>query len=169
MGPTFGGTWPPKMLYVHVVFSAKVIQYVFESDSSIFDPCLNILFKSVFANRLIISISSFISIYQVYSKDFSKFEPNTHINKKTNPILTWNCSLGQMRISEFNQALPSCSNNSIWTLQQKLLMVHVKKISRKYSDCSKNLIWSIITVQYWPMWKFHFQTRYKVRPLIKVV
>jgi hypothetical protein len=32
-----------------------------------------------YANQLLISISSFISIYQVYSKDFSKFEPNAHI------------------------------------------------------------------------------------------
>jgi hypothetical protein len=32
-----------------------------------------------YANWLVISISSFISIYQVYSKDFSKFEPNDHI------------------------------------------------------------------------------------------
>jgi hypothetical protein len=32
-----------------------------------------------YVNRLVISISSFISIYQVYSKDFSKVEPNVHM------------------------------------------------------------------------------------------
>jgi hypothetical protein len=32
-----------------------------------------------YANRFVISISSFISIYQVYSKDFSKVEPNVRM------------------------------------------------------------------------------------------
>ena len=34
-----------------------------------------------YANRLVISITSFISIYRVYSKDFSKFRPNTHMKR----------------------------------------------------------------------------------------
>jgi hypothetical protein len=45
-------------------------------------PAESLLCQSLinsYANQLLISISSFISIYQVYSKDFSKFEPNGHI------------------------------------------------------------------------------------------
>ena len=34
-----------------------------------------------YVNRFVISMSSFISIYPVYSKDFSKFEPNTHMRR----------------------------------------------------------------------------------------
>jgi hypothetical protein len=45
-------------------------------------PAESLLCQSLinsYANQLLISISSFISIYQVHSKDFSKFEPNAHI------------------------------------------------------------------------------------------
>jgi hypothetical protein len=43
------------------------------------EPLLCQSLINYYANRLVISISSFISIYQVYSKGFSKFEPNAHI------------------------------------------------------------------------------------------
>ena len=45
-------------------------------------PAESLLSQSLinyYENQLLISISSFISIYQVYSKDFLKFEPNAHI------------------------------------------------------------------------------------------
>jgi hypothetical protein len=35
-----------------------------------------------YANWLVISMSSFVSIYQVYSKYFSKIEPNTHMKRQ---------------------------------------------------------------------------------------
>jgi hypothetical protein len=47
-------------------------------------PAESLLCQSLinsYANQLVISISSFIYIYQVYSKDFSKFEPNTHMKR----------------------------------------------------------------------------------------
>jgi hypothetical protein len=90
-------------------------------------------------------------------------------HEKINLMLAWNCSFEQMQILKFNQALPPCSNNSIWTLQQKLLMVHAKKMSRKYFDCLKNIIWSFITILLWPKWKFNLYSRYEVWPLLKVV
>jgi hypothetical protein len=40
-----------------------------------------------------------------------------------------------MQILKFNKTLSSCSNNSISTLQQKLLRVHVEKMPRK---CREN-------------------------------
>jgi hypothetical protein len=48
-----------------------------------------------------------------------------------NPIHAWNCSSEQMQFLKFNKTLSSCSNNSISTLQQKLLRVHVEKMPRK--------------------------------------
>jgi hypothetical protein len=59
--------------------------------------------------------------------------------------------------------------NSIWTLQQKLLRVHAKKMSKTYFDCLKNIIWSFITILLWSKWTFNLYSRYEVWPLIKVV
>jgi hypothetical protein len=90
-------------------------------------------------------------------------------HEKINHILAWNCSFEQMRILKFNQALPPCSKNSIWTLQQKLLRVHAKKMLRKYFNRLKNIIWSFITILLWSKWNFILYSRYEVWPLIKVV
>jgi hypothetical protein len=117
-----------------------------------------------YANRLVISISSFICIYKRILEVWTKYS-----HEKINPMLAWNCSFEQMQILKFNQALPSCSNNSIWTLQKKLLRVHAKKMSRKYSDCLKNIIWSFITILLWPKWNFDLYSRYEVLPSQKVV
>jgi hypothetical protein len=58
-------------------------------------------------------------------------------HEKINLIHAWNCSSEQMQILKFNKILSSCSNNSISTLQQKLLRVHAKEMSRKYPNCLK--------------------------------
>jgi hypothetical protein len=78
---------------VQTLDSCYVIQSVPESAFSIVGLRPNTMSESEFssgifivstsnnsyANQLVISISSLISIYQVYSKDFSKFEPNAHM------------------------------------------------------------------------------------------
>jgi hypothetical protein len=68
--------------------------------------------------------------------------------------------------TESDKIANSPSNNSIWTLQQKVLRVHAKKMSRKYFDCLKNIIWSFITILLWPKWNFDLYSRYGVWPLI---
>ena len=69
--------------------------------------------------------------------------------------------------------MPTFPKHSIWTLQQKLLRVHVEKMPRKYQDNTpialKNIIWSFIMMLPWPKWNFYLYSRYEVWPLIKIV
>jgi hypothetical protein len=48
----------------------------YPAESLLCEPLIN-----SYEKRLVISMSSFISIYQVYSKAFSKFEPNAHMKR----------------------------------------------------------------------------------------
>ena len=86
-----------------------------------------------------------------------------------NHIHAWNYSSEQMQFLKFNKTLSSFSNNSIWTLQQKLLRIRTTKMSRKYPNWLKNINWSLMMIIHWPKWNFYFQPRYKVLPLMKVV
>ena len=86
-----------------------------------------------------------------------------------NHIHAWNYSSEQMQFLKFNKTLSSFSNNSISTLQQKLLRVRATKMSRKYPDCLKNIVWSFIKMLSWPKWNFNLYSKYEVWPLIKIV
>jgi hypothetical protein len=60
---------PPSRLSVYVQIRSPNPHS--PAESLLCEPLIN-----SYANWLVISISSFISIYQVYSKDFSRFDPN---------------------------------------------------------------------------------------------
>jgi hypothetical protein len=79
-----------------------------------------------------------------------------------------NCTIKWMRTWDVNQTLPTCSNNSNWTLQQKLWRVHVEQRWRKYLKIMETQDSIAKRALRWPRNKVDFWTRYEGWPKIKV-
>jgi hypothetical protein len=123
-----------------------------------------------YANRFVFSISSFISIYQVYLK----------ISRSSKQIHTWkDKSYTCLKLLVRRNANFEIQQNLVTLLKQLYInsttevikgscRENAKKISIKYFDRFKNINWSFITILLWPKWNFGLYSIYEVWPLIKV-
>jgi hypothetical protein len=117
--------------------------------------------------QLVFSISSFISIYQVYLK----------ISRSLNQINTWkDKSYTCLKLLVWTNANFEIQQNLVIFLKRPYINSTTKVIEdscrenvEKYPNCLKNIIWSLIMMLLWPKWNFDLYSRNEVWPLIKVV